>query len=621
MNENQKKEHMVVKDINAQVNEEEGGSQTDFLIDEIASRIIPEHLKEKLRQLPELPGVYLMKDKDGKVIYVGKAAFLKNRVRSYFQSPHRLDPKTAALVEKITDLETIVVSNPREALILENTLIKRYVPRYNIRLKDDKQYPFLQLTVNEPFPRLLVARHARDDKTRYFGPYAGTGSIWEMHKIIKQLFPLRSCNKKNWPQNHRACLNAHLGQCMAPCEGKISEEEYQKIVKDVILFLDGKTAQIKRKTERAMEEASKELRFEEAARLRDLLNVLDEVREKQLLDKSGHGGNYDVLAAAAADEQAVIQVFFVRGGKVTGRDHFFLSKSLPEEKKSIIAHFLLDYYGGGDNIPSQLYLSKLPDELIELEGVLSEKASHNVKLIEPQRGEKKRLLKLVEMNAELVLSQKQKSSEQKEREAAGALEELRQTLGLENTPSRMECYDISHIQGSYTVGSMVVFINGLSKPKYYRHFKIKTVDGVDDFASLKEVLTRRFKRGIAEREEGKTPLDFGNFPDLLVIDGGKGQLSSVINALQGIGVDKIPIISLAKEEEEIFTPGKSESLRLDRDSAALKLLERIRDESHRFAITFHRELRKKGQTESLLGPGYLVSGTKGGRSFYKPLAH
>ena len=471
------------------------GADSNLASDIVSDRIISDHLQEKLRKLPELPGVYLMKSKDDKVIYVGKAVSLKNRVRSYFQSPHRLDPKTAALVEKITDLETIVVSNQREALILENTLIKRYAPRYNIRLKDDKQYPFLQLTVDEAFPRLLVARSAKDDKTRYFGPYAGTGSIWEMHKIIKQLFPLRSCNKKSWPKNHRACLNSHLGQCLAPCEGKISEEQYREIVKDVILFLEGKTAEIKKRTERAMEEASRDLRFEEAARLRDLLNVFEEVKEKQLLDKSGDGGNFDVLAAATADEQAVIQVFFVRGGKVIGRDHFFLTNALLKDEKSLISHFLLDYYGRGDKIPAKLYLSHLPDEFSDLEGLLSEKALHHVKLIQPQRGEKKRLLKLVLMNAELVLGQQQKSSEEKEREAAESLEELREVLCLENTPSRMECYDISHIQGSYTVGSMVVFINGFSKPKYYRHFKIKTVDGVDDFASLKEVLTRRFKRG------------------------------------------------------------------------------------------------------------------------------
>ncbi len=575
-------------------------------------RPVPPGLRQKLLQLPAQAGVYLMKDAQGRVIYVGKAASLKSRVRSYFQSPHLLTPKTAALVEKIADLETIVVDNPRQALILESNLIKEHRPHYNILLRDDKHYPYLRLTASEDFPRLVVARRAKNDGDRYFGPYVSSKAMNQAVHLIQKLFPLRSCRSKTWPVNHRACLNSHIGLCLAPCAGRISREEYGAMVEQVALFLQGKTKEISRQVERAMEKASEELRFEEAARLRDLLQALDQVQEQQQLDRSSRGENFHVLACAIGEDLGVMQIFFVRGGKVVGREHFFLTNLVAGEESQLTARFLWEYYGAGDQIPGQIFLNHLPpaEEREELEALLGESAGHKVSLSVPQRGDKRRLLHLVENNAQLVLEQQLQSRDRQERQAAEALEDLRQALGLERAPARMECYDISHFQGSYTVGSMVVFQNGRPAPKLYRHFRIKTVAGVNDFASLQEVLRRRWQRGLREREAGKEPLDFGVFPDLLVIDGGKGQLSAVCETLAEIGAGKVDIISLAKEEEEVFRPGESRSLRLPHDTPALQLLQRLRDEAHRFAITYHRQLRKKGQVASVLDAAPGIGATR-----------
>lgn len=557
------------------------------------------YLQEKLKQLPALPGVYMMKDEEGRIIYVGKADSLKNRVRSYFQNVRRHEPKTAALVSRIADFETIVVNNTHEALILESTLIKLHRPHYNIRLQDDKRYPYLKLTTKEDFPRLLVSRVAKNDGNRYFGPYPHVTPMNQASSLIKKALRLRTCTTASWPANHRACLNWHIGLCYAPCEGKISKEKYGELVNQVAFILDGKTKDIRHSLEQEMLQASEDLNFEEAARLRDIIAALDDLWQKQQMEKAGKENNYDLIACAIKEDQCIIQVFFFRLGKVIGRGHFFLLNSSEGEEAQAMGRFILDYYGA-NLAPSRLFVSHIPPDVQELEAVLQEGVKHKVAIIQPQRGDKKRLLGIVKNNAQLVLDQSLNSKERKQSQAALGLENLRVVLGLKRSPSRIECYDISHFQGTNTVGSMVVFENGAASPKLYRHFRIKTVEGVNDFASLQEVLKRRWERGLKEKAEGKDPLDFGNFPDLLVIDGGKGQLSSVCEILEPLGFQGAAIISLAKEQEEVFVPGQSQSIDLPQDAPGSRILQQIRDEAHRFAITYHKKLRGKAQTHSLL---------------------
>jgi excinuclease ABC subunit C len=561
-------------------------------------RQLSDHLRQKLADLPDKPGVYLMKDDEGVIIYVGKASSLKNRVRSYFQNPAALDAKTAALVSKIVDLETVVVDSARDALILESHLIKEHRPHYNVRLRDDKHYPYFQLTMTEEFPRLLVARRAKNDGNRYFGPYINSTAMREAAKLISEIFPLRSC--KTMRKRHRACLNSHIGRCLAPCEEKISREEYAKIVEQVILFLQGKTKELCRQKKKAMQEASENLCFEEAARYRDQLAALEEVQKQQHLDRSFQGGNYDILAVVVQDDQAVTQVFFVRQGKVIGKENFFLLNANMVDKASLMSRFLQEYYGEGENSLPCIYLNHLPEDADLLEQLFSEKCGRKVSFVVPQRGDKKNLVDLAEKNAQLILEQYLQAKDKQSEKNALALEDLRQALGLDKTPTRMECYDISHLSGSNMVGSMVVFICGAPSPKHYRRFRIKSVADNNDFACLREVLSRRWQRGLKERAEGKEPLDFGIFPDLVIIDGGKGQLSSVCEELADIGIVNVNIISLAKEQEKIFLPHCKEPLCLPKDRPALQLLQRIRDEAHRFAVSYHRDLRAKAQVHSQL---------------------
>ncbi len=559
-------------------------------------------IREKLNALPEIPGVYLMKDGQGTIIYVGKAASLKNRVRSYFQNTAMLTPKTAALVAKIKDFDTIIVDSAEDALILESQLIKEHEPHYNIRLRDDKHYPYLQLTLGEEYPRLLVTRRAKNDGSRYFGPYVSSTAMNQALKVIRTIFPLRSCTGKSWNANHRACLNAHVGICLSPCEGKISKKDYDTMVQQVILFLSGKTKSIAHEIEQAMNEASRELRFEEAARLRDQLTALREVQRQQNLDMSAQGGSYDLVAVAPGAEQSVAQVFFVRQGKVVGREHYFLhsGESGEEELPLLLARFIQEFYAISEQIPAKIYLSVMPEDEEILRHILTERAQHALEFQVPQRGDKLRLLNLVEKNAQLLLSEYENSLAGRSQKNAVALEELRLALKLDKTPLRMECYDISHIQGTNTVASMVVFINGEADKSQYRRFKIKTVQGVDDFASLKEVIARRWQHGLKEQQEQLAQKRFACFPDLLVIDGGKGQLSAVCEQLALMSAKDVAIISLAKEEEEIFLPHQSMPIVLPRSSAALQLLQRLRDEAHRFAVSYHRNLRSKEQTASVL---------------------
>lgn len=555
------------------------------------------HLAEILKKLPHTPGVYLMKNAEGEVIYVGKAKSLHNRVHSYFQNRDALTPKTRALVEHIADIETVCVNSPQEALILENNFIKQYKPKYNIMLRDDKRYPFLCLTESEEFPRLILVRSPKADGNSYFGPYVSGLQRKELEQLLRELFPLRLCNAKSWSKNHRPCLNYHIGKCHAPCAGNISTEDYAELVAQCKLFLNGKTEQVTTETEKAMKQAAAEQRFEEAAALRDRLFALQTLMQKQQLESGDVTENRDFIAIACRDDQCIAQVFLYRNGKVVGREHFKLQNPAEEEAAAVMARFLSEYYEGAKNLPKEICLNIEPEDKEGLEAWLSAQNGKKVQLSLPQRGDKKKLMQLVQHNAELVLTERLESKAYKEQKAALALEQLREVLQLEKTPYRMECYDISHFQGTHTVGSMVVFEGGMPAKQEYRRFRIKTVEGVDDFASLQEVLHRRYERGLKEQNDEKS--HFAKLPDLLIIDGGKGQLSSVCEVLAEMGVS-VNIISLAKQFEEIYIPEHSEPIVLPHSAPALQLLQQIRDEAHRFAITFHRELRGKSQVHSEL---------------------
>lgn len=555
-----------------------------------------EVLKEKLAMLPDAPGCYLMKDAGGQIIYVGKALSLKNRVRSYFRGSH--DPKTELLVPNIADFDTVVVSSEAEALILESNLIKEYKPHFNILMRDDKHYPYLKLTLSEEYPRLLVVRRAAQDGNRYFGPYPNAGAMHQAVDKIRQIFPLRTCKTPALRNGQRACLNAHIGRCKAPCEGKISKQDYAKMVEGVSLFLQGKTKQLIHQEEAAMAAAAAELHFEDAARSRDLIAILQQTQIRQSMDTGTGHGDYDLIAVAAGEDVGVVQVFFMREGNVVGRKHFFLTNAEPGLEPLLLERFIQEYYGGGESLPSHLYCSLLPEESAMLEQMLSAQCRHKVEISVPQRGDKRRLMGLVQENANIVLENHLQSVLRREERSAAGLEALRQSLALPHSPARIECYDISHVQGTHMVGSMTVFLNGVPAPKQYRKFKIKTLEGSNDFAALQEVLERRFRHGLADRAAGKTD-GFAQFPDLIVIDGGKGQLSAVLERLTEMDLSLPSIISLAKREEEVFVPGRSLPIQIQ-SAEGLYLLQQIRDEAHRFAITFHRSLRGKAQTKSLL---------------------
>lgn len=544
-----------------------------------------ENIREALAVLPDKPGVYLMHDKDGKVIYVGKAVVLKNRVRSYFRNLASHTPKVRAMVAKIADIETIVTSSEVEALILECNLIKKYRPRYNIMLKDDKSYPYLKVTLNEEFPRLYVTRRQMRDGAKYYGPYADAGAMHATVKLLRSMFPLRTCRTMN---AERPCLNYHIKRCLAPCAGLVSKEEYGNMIKSVCMVLDGRTAELERDLKRRMQEAADNYAFEEAARLRDQLQAVMRLNEQQKA-VTGQDSDMDIIGFAKDMTGICIQIFFVRKGKLLGRDNFFLQDD-GESEQDVITAFVKQYYNEASYIPREIALSVLPDaeEQAVIEQWLAEKAQRKAELVRPQRGVKKDLLQLANDNAVKLLEERLRKGQLSLKNDVQAAEELQQALGLPNTLERMDCFDISHTQGSETVASMVVFRNGSISKKDYRRYKIVSAEGKpDDFKSMQEVVYRRYK-------------DYEDLPSLVVIDGGKGQLSSALEVIRGLGLHDLPVIGLAKREEEIFKEGQSESILLDRDSAALHLIQRIRDEAHRFAITYHRKLRGKRNLVSVL---------------------
>lgn len=542
-------------------------------------------IRNALAVLPEKPGVYLMHDATGKVIYVGKAVVLKNRVRSYFRNLASHTPKVKAMVAKIAEIETIVTSSEVEALILECNLIKKYRPRYNISLKDDKSYPYLKVTVNEEFPRLFVTRRQSRDGAKYYGPYADAGAMHATVKLLRSMFPLRTCRKMN---PDRPCLNYHIKRCLAPCAGYVGREEYQQMIRSVCMVLDGRTTELERDLKQRMQEAADNYAFEEAARLRDQLQAVMRLNESQKA-VTNNGGDMDVFGFAQDMTGACVQIFFVRKGRLIGRDNFFLQNE-GDEPGEIMTAFVKQYYNEATFIPREIVLPYLPEaeeqQLIEM--WLAERAERKVELLQPQRGVKRELLKLAADNAVKLLDERLRKGSLSLKNDEQAAEELQRALGMTQPLERMDCFDISHTQGSETVASMVVFRNGSISKKDYRKYKIVSAEGKpDDFKSMQEVVYRRYK-------------DYEDLPSLVVIDGGKGQLSSALEVLHGLGLDDLHVVGLAKREEEIFKPHQSESILLDRDSAALHLIQRIRDEAHRFAITYHRKLRGKRNLVSVL---------------------
>ena len=547
-----------------------------------------EIVEEKLKLLPDSPGVYLMKNDQGRIIYVGKAVVLKNRVRQYFQSGKNHTPKVRAMVSHIADFETIMTGSEVEALILECNLIKKHRPHYNISLKDDKSYPYVKVTVQEDFPRVFITRRLLKDGARYFGPYTNATAVKDSLKLLRRLFPLRTCKHLQ----DRPCLEYHIKRCLAPCAGKVAKEDYRAMIRAVLLFLEGRTDEVERELNFRMEAAAESYNFEQAARLRDQLLAVQKIAEKQNIITGA--GDQDALGMARSELGVCVQVFFIRSGKMIGREHFLLRGSEEERDEDILLAFMEQYYHRAAFIPREILLP-LELELESrslLESWLSDrKAKAKVHLLCPRRGTRRDIVTMAASNAEKYLQDEAAKLKQANEQTLGAVRELGELLGLGRLPHRMECFDISHIQGSETVASMVVFEGGLPKKEDYRRFKIRSTEGKpDDFLSMREVTTRRYV-GLPEEE----------LPDLIVIDGGKGQLSSALEIIrQQAGHLQVPVVGLAKQFELVFKEGESEPVVLPRHSQALYLIQRIRDEAHRFAITYHRKLRGKRNLVSVL---------------------
>lgn len=555
-------------------------------------------IKEKLELLPAKPGVYLMLDGEGKVIYVGKASSLRNRVRSYFRGSGH-PPKVQAMLRYVADFEYIVTDSEVEALILECNLIKEHRPKYNISLRDDKNYPYLKVTVTQEYPKLVVVRSIKKDGDRYFGPYTQVGALNETLKLLRQLFPLRTCSDSVFQHQTRPCLNYHIARCLAPCQKKIAKEAYQEMVKEVILFLEGKQEDLIDRLKEKMEQAAAELKFEKAAEYRDQIRAIEQVLEKQKIVFAGQQ-SYDVIAFARGVNEVCVQVFFIRDGKLIGRRHFFLEGTDDLSRGEIMAAFLKQYYSQAETIPGEILLAEEPEEKELLEEWLTGLRGRKVHLKVPKKGEKHQLVEMVAENALTQLQEEEALRRRKDMLTKEAVLELQQVLGLAKPPVRIEGFDISHIQGNMTVASMVVFENGEAKTSDYRRFRIKTVAGPDDYAAMREVLSRRF--GHLSRKDSQEPPSekFAAVPDLLLIDGGKGQLHVAVEVLEENGLGDLPVFGLAKEEELIFLKDREEPIRLPRNSPALRLVQRVRDEAHRFALTYHRDLRSRELKTSVL---------------------
>jgi excinuclease ABC subunit C len=556
-------------------------------------------IKEELKKLPSKPGVYIMKNDLGEIIYIGKAVNLKNRVRQYFQSNKNHSAKVISMVRHIAEFEYIVVDNEMEALILECNLIKKHSPKYNIRLKDDKMYPYVKVTVNEDFPRVLMVRKVLKDGAKYYGPITDSYAVKETIEMINRMWPIRKC-RKILPRDigkERHCLNYHIGQCLAPCDGLISKEEYKKIVDEVIEFLDGKSSDIIKRLKEKMNAAAENLEYEKAAQYRDKIKSIMSIEERQKMSNTGLNDS-DVIALSRALDDALIQVFFIRGGKMLGREHYMINNTEGLSRSEIITGFIKQFYSGTAFIPKELILEAeiVPEEKDVIDSWLTQRRGSKVLITVPEKGEKKRLVDLAYKNASITFEQFGDKMKRDEQRTRGAVAEICKTISLNKKVERIEAYDISNIQGFYSVGAMVVFENGIPKRSDYRKFKIKSVVGANDFASMQEVLQRRLAHGIKEDKK-----EYWKLPDLILMDGGKPQVSAAQSVLKTYGL-QIPVCGMFKDDnhrtkgllyndKEYYMPSNTEGF---------KLTTRIQDEVHRFAIEYHRKLRESAQVDTVL---------------------
>ena len=558
-------------------------------------------IQEELKKLPGKPGVYLMHGEKDEIIYVGKAISLKNRVRQYFQSSRNKGPKIEQMVTHITRFEYIITDSELEALVLECNLIKEHRPKYNTMLMDDKSYPFIKVTVQEPFPRIMLARQMKKDKAKYFGPYTSVGAVRDTIELIRKLYKIRSCNRR-LPRDiglERPCLNYHIHQCDAPCQGYVDQQEYRESIDQVLQFLNGNYDLILGDLQRKMEEASEAMEYERAIEYRDLLQSVQKIAQKQKITDTA-GDDRDIVAMAKDLEDAVVQVFFVRNGRLIGRDHFFLRLTGDETKGEILSSFIKQFYAGTPYLPAELMMQEEPGDMELLEEWLTEKRGHKVHIRVPKKGSKEKLVELAQRNAALILTKDKERLKREEGRTIGAVKEIENLLGMKGIV-RMEAYDISNISGYASVGSMVVYEKGRPKRSDYRKFRIKSVQGPDDYASMEEVLTRRFEHGRREQEEGKMENSFTAFPDLILMDGGRGQVNIALEVLDQLRIH-IPVCGMVKDDNH-RTRGlyyNNVEIPIDRNSEGFKLITRIQDEAHRFAIEYHRKLRGQGQVHSVL---------------------
>ena len=564
-----------------------------------------ESLKQTLQTLPQKPGVYLMKDKIGHVIYVGKAINLSNRVRSYFHASAGHTPKIQRLVANIEQIDFIITESELEALILEANLIKKHRPRYNVRLKDDKRYPYIRVRWAEDYPRIDIARQMHNDGSRYFGPYTASWAVAKTLDLLRTIFPYRTCDRVITGNDKRACLYYHIKRCSGPCIGAVSRDEYRAIIEQICLFLEGNTKTIVAGLQARMNAAAERLDFEEAGQHRDQLQAIERVVEHQKV-VSRQMKDQDVIAFARSNGEACVEVFFIRYGKLVGREYFILEGTADEDAQNIMSSFLTQFYSEAAYIPPEILLPEEVEETLIIESWLRSKRGKKVALLVPRRGQNRELVQMATDNAVETLNHLKAQWLVEGARSVEALTELQEALDLPAPPSRIECYDISNLQGTAATGSMVVFVKGVPRKSDYRRFKIRSVEGANDFAMLQEVMKRRLSRlqHEAEQERGKAknkePSSWTLQPDLMIIDGGKGQLSSVLETMHEMGITDIPVVGLAKAREEIFTPGRSDPILLPETSQGRFLVQRIRDEAHRFAVEYHRRLRSKAATASQL---------------------
>ncbi len=561
-------------------------------------------LEQQLEALPSRPGVYLLKDAEDSILYVGKASSLRHRVGSYFGSARNLAPKTIRMVERVVDLEYYVTASEQEAILLECILIKRHRPHYNIRLKDDKSYPYLKMTVNEDWPRAHLTRRVVRDGARYFGPFASANSVHTTVDLLERVFHLRSCRKAIDGEEGRPCLEYHIGRCSGPCIGAVSRDEYREAVDQAILFLEGRQDAVLKGLRARMTKAAEKMEYERAARIRDQINAVEAIMERQKI--AAPEGDLDAVAFVQEGDQAVALVFQVRQGRLVGRESFVLAGTREEEASHVMTGFVQQYYSSAEYVPKRILLQYPLEEAPVIQGWLEGRRGGKVELQVPARGSGRDLVDMVAENAREAMEQGRIRSVADPGVLAAALEELRRALSLPSVPRRLECYDISNVQGTSAVGSMVVLEDGVPRKSCYRRFKIRTVEGADDYAMIGEVLRRRFRKASAsdQGDDGWAAL-----PDLVLIDGGRGQLNAALRAMVESGAGRVPVASIAKEEELVFLPGSGEPLRLPRESPALHLLQRARDEAHRFALGYYRKVHQKRSFVSALdaipgvGPG------------------